>query len=87
MCRVFAAHVRAPITHVALQVQGFIEAMKRDFYRRKLRVPDEQALSDAQVAQYIFATTPSHGAALLDAAAVPPSEDARQQVQAQLAMA
>jgi hypothetical protein len=70
-----------------LQVQGFIEAMKRDFYRRKLRVPDKEPLSDAQVAQYIFATTPSHGAALLDASVVPPGEDARQQMQAQLALA
>ena len=46
-----------------IQVRAFIEALKRDYFVRKLTADGEQP-HDASLADHVFFTTPGHGAAI-----------------------
>ena len=54
---------RSISTAQCVQVATFIEALKKDFYVRKLST-DAGPPSDASLADHIFSTTPGHGAAI-----------------------
>lgn len=64
--------VRSAIASV--QVEGFLQAMRRDFYNRKLSGPENTPPSDELVTDNLFATMPAHGAAIItmDALAAEP---------------
>ena len=49
-----------------MQVDGFITALARDFYARKLQfAPNAAPPAPAEIVSHVFATSPSHGVAVI----------------------
>jgi hypothetical protein len=49
---------------MSLQVDMFIDALKRDYYMRKLIADGVQTPHEAVLDDYVFQTSPGHGAAI-----------------------